>query len=57
MFSVVLAVRSIQYAIATFVYNVIYRFNLPWNGLGRRQGGATTLSSSQTTVSLDTSHQ
>ncbi len=38
-----------QYAIATFVNNVIYRFNLPWNGLGRRQGGATTLSSSQTT--------
>lgn len=38
-----------QYAIATFVNNVIYRFNLPWNGLGRRQGGATTLLSSQTT--------
>ena len=38
-----------QYAIATFVNNVIYRFSLPWNGLGRRQGGATTLSSSQTT--------
>ncbi|WP_353777305.1 GEVED domain-containing protein [Winogradskyella sp. 3972H.M.0a.05] len=38
-----------QYAIATFVNNVIYRFNLPWNGLGRRQGGATTLLSDQTT--------
>tara|TARA_R110000787_G_scaffold6697_4_gene23263 strand:+ start:423 stop:5087 length:4665 start_codon:yes stop_codon:yes gene_type:complete len=38
-----------QYAIATFVNNVIYRFNLPWNGQGRRQGGATTLLSSQTT--------
>lgn len=36
-----------QYMIATFVSNVIYRFNLPWNGLGRRQGGATTLSSDQ----------
>ena len=32
-----------QYMIATYVYNVIYRFNLPWNGLGRRQGGATSL--------------
>ncbi|WP_299115474.1 immunoglobulin-like domain-containing protein [uncultured Winogradskyella sp.] len=38
-----------QYMIATFVNNVIYRFSLPWNGLGRRQGGATTLASSQTT--------
>lgn len=37
-----------QYMIATFVANVIYRYNLPWNGLGRRQGGATTLSSDQT---------
>ena len=36
-----------QYMIATFVNNVIYRFSLPWNGLGRRQGGATTLSSDQ----------
>ncbi|MBT8246026.1 MAG: DUF5011 domain-containing protein [Winogradskyella sp.] len=36
-----------QYMIATYVYNQIYRFNLPWNGLGRRQGGATTLSSDQ----------
>ncbi|RNC88234.1 MAG: DUF5011 domain-containing protein [Winogradskyella sp.] len=36
-----------QYMIATFVANVIYRFNLPWNGLGRRQGGATTLSNDQ----------
>ncbi|WP_408025050.1 GEVED domain-containing protein, partial [Tenacibaculum sediminilitoris] len=32
-----------DYMIATYVGNVIYRFNLPWNGLGRRQGGATTL--------------
>ncbi|CAL2080401.1 GEVED domain-containing protein [Tenacibaculum sp. 190524A02b] len=32
-----------QYMIATYVRNVIYRFNLPWNGQGRRQGGATTL--------------
>jgi chitodextrinase len=38
-----------QYAIATFVNNVIYRFDLPWNGLGRGQGGATTLLNSQTT--------
>lgn len=38
-----------QYMIATYVYNVIYRFNLPWNGLGRIDGAATTLSSSQTT--------
>ncbi|NER13142.1 T9SS type A sorting domain-containing protein [Leptobacterium flavescens] len=37
-----------QYMIATFVRNVIYRFDLPWNGLGRRQGGATTLSNDQT---------
>ncbi|AXT18521.1 T9SS C-terminal target domain-containing protein [Flavobacteriaceae bacterium AU392] len=36
-----------QYMIATFVNNVIYRFSLPWNGLGRRQGGATTLSNDQ----------
>jgi len=38
-----------QYAIATFVNNVIYRFNLPWDGLGRMQGGATTLLNSQAT--------
>jgi len=38
-----------QYMIATYVHNVIYRFNLPWNGLGRQQGGATTLSNDQTT--------
>lgn len=38
-----------QYMTATFTNNVIYRFNLPWNGLGRRQGGATTLSNDQTT--------
>jgi chitodextrinase len=36
-----------QYMIATYVYNVIYRFNLPWNGQGRIDGGATTLSSDQ----------
>ncbi len=33
-----------QFMISTFTNNVIYRFNLPWNGRGRRQGGATTLS-------------
>jgi chitodextrinase len=38
-----------QYMIATFIQNVIYRFSLPWNGQGRRQGGATTLSSDQST--------
>ncbi|CAM1345760.1 GEVED domain-containing protein [Tenacibaculum crassostreae] len=38
-----------QYMIATYVKNVIYRFSLPWNGQGRRQGGATTLSSDQNT--------
>ena len=38
-----------DYMIATYVNNVIYRFNLPWNGQGRIDGGATTLSSSQTT--------
>lgn len=38
-----------EYAIATFVNNVIYRFDLPWNGLGRRQGGSTTLLSDQNT--------
>lgn len=38
-----------DYMIATYVNNVIYRFNLPWNGLGRQQGGATTLSSDQNT--------
>lgn len=32
-----------QYMIATYVRNVIYRFNLPWNGQSRIQGGATTL--------------
>ncbi len=36
-----------QFMIATFVNNVIYRFNLPWDGRGRRQGGSTTLSSDQ----------
>lgn len=35
--------------IATYVNNVIYRFNLPWNGQGRIDGGATTLSSDQST--------
>lgn len=38
-----------QYMIATYVFNVIYRFNLPWNGQGRIDGGATTLSSDQST--------
>ena len=38
-----------QYMIATYVHNVIYRFSLPWNGQGRRQGGATQLSSDQNT--------
>jgi chitodextrinase len=38
-----------QYMIATYVYNVIYRFNLPWNGVPRIQGGATQLVNSQTT--------
>ena len=36
-----------QYMIATYVNNVIYRFSLPWNGQGRIDGGATTLSSDQ----------
>ena len=38
-----------EYMIATYVNNVIYRFNLPWNGQGRIDGGATTLSSDQST--------
>ena len=38
-----------QYLIATYVYNIIYRFNLPWNGLGRIDGAATTLSNSNST--------
>ena len=38
-----------QYMIATYVFNVIYRFNLPWNGQGRIDGGATTLSNDQNT--------
>jgi len=38
-----------QYMIATYVYNVIYRFNLPWNGQGRIDGGATSLVNSQNT--------
>nr|WP_321233007.1 GEVED domain-containing protein [uncultured Psychroserpens sp.] len=32
-----------DYMIATYVYNTIYRFNLPWNGVSRINGGATTL--------------
>ncbi len=32
-----------QYMIATYVHNAIYRFNLPWDGRSRIQGGATTL--------------
>lgn len=38
-----------DYMIATYVFNVIYRFDLPWNGVSRIQGGATTLADSQTT--------
>ena len=38
-----------DYMITTYVYNVIYRFNLPWNGVPRIQGGATTLVNSQNT--------
>ncbi|SNR17233.1 fibronectin type III domain-containing protein [Tenacibaculum jejuense] len=38
-----------QFMISTFTNNVIYRFNLPWNGRSRIQGGATTLSNSQNT--------
>jgi hypothetical protein len=38
-----------EYMIATYVNNVIYRFNLPWNGQARIDGGATTLSSDQST--------
>ena len=38
-----------QYMIATYVYNVIYRFDLPWNGQGRIDGAATTLSYDQNT--------
>ena len=38
-----------EYMIATYVYNVIYRFSLPWNGQGRIDGAATTLSSDQST--------
>ncbi len=32
-----------EYMTATFTNNNIYKFNLPWDGRGRRQGGATTL--------------
>ncbi len=38
-----------QYMTATFTNNRIYRFSLPWDGRGRRQGGATTLVSEATT--------
>ncbi|SDB62491.1 Por secretion system C-terminal sorting domain-containing protein [Flavobacteriaceae bacterium MAR_2010_188] len=38
-----------QYMISTYVYNIIYRFTLPWNGQGRQQGAATSLSNSQST--------
>ncbi|GAA3631345.1 GEVED domain-containing protein [Flavivirga jejuensis] len=38
-----------QYMIATYVFNIIYRFDLPWDGLGRIDGAATTLSNSQST--------
>ena len=36
-----------QYMIATYVFNVVYRFNLPWNGVSRIQGGATTIFNNQ----------
>ena len=38
-----------QYMIATYTNNVIYRFNLPWNGVSRIQGGATTILNERTT--------
>ena len=38
-----------QYMTATFTNNVIYRYNLPWDGRGRRQGGATTILNERTT--------
>lgn len=38
-----------DYMIATYVFNVIYRFDLPWDGVSRIQGGATSLANSQTT--------
>ncbi len=38
-----------QYMIATYTNNVIYRFSLPWNGLSRIRGGATTLLNERTT--------
>lgn len=37
-----------EYMIATYTNNTIYRYNLPWDGRGRRQGGATQLSSERT---------
>ncbi|TCI92161.1 fibronectin type III domain-containing protein [Tenacibaculum sp. M341] len=41
-----------QFMISTFTNNVIYRFNLPWNGRSRLQGGATVLSQNQNTGSF-----
>ena len=38
-----------DYMIATYVYNVIYRFDLPWDGVSRINGGSTSLANSQTT--------
>ncbi|WP_299156214.1 GEVED domain-containing protein [uncultured Tenacibaculum sp.] len=38
-----------QYMIATYTNNVIYRFNLPWNGVSRIRGGATTILNERTT--------
>ncbi|MCK8478976.1 fibronectin type III domain-containing protein [Psychroserpens algicola] len=38
-----------DYMIATYVFNVIYRFDLPWDGVSRINGGATSLANSQTT--------
>ncbi|WP_422089873.1 GEVED domain-containing protein [Tenacibaculum ovolyticum] len=36
-----------EYMIATYVNNVIHRFNLPWNGVSRIQGGSTSLLNDQ----------
>jgi len=41
--------RDGQFMIATFLHNIIYRFNLPWDGRSRIQGGATTLSNDDQT--------
>ncbi|PKH49867.1 hypothetical protein CXF68_03755 [Tenacibaculum sp. Bg11-29] len=36
-----------EYMIATYVNNVIHRFNLPWNGVSKMQGGSTSLLNDQ----------